>query len=239
MRAVAAWSCASAWRRSGRRSSRSEGRPTGTSTTIGTAGDPRSNFASYTSRGLRPRSTASAPSCATRAWRATGTSAAVPRKSDSTWRYSTSETAPASRRSFCTSSALRRRARDHELGARLLDALGGGAQVAVGGERLVDEALERRIAEDAPPAFCRGRGRLRDAVVLRQVDVGAFVVGADGAAGEEHRQECQGNEDDGDDRAAAVATRLSHRIPPFGACRESSRAAASAPASRDDARLPP
>ncbi len=64
------------------------------------------------------------------------------------------------------------RARDGELRPRLLDTLGGGAQVAVGGERLVDQLVEHRVVEHHPPALGRGHARLRPAVFLRQVEIG-------------------------------------------------------------------
>jgi hypothetical protein len=78
-------------------------------------------------------------------------------------------------------------ARDGHQRARLLDALGGGLQVAVGGERLVDEAVEGRVVEERPPALGGRRGRLHDAQVLRQVDLGTLEVRPHGAS----RNQCQ------------------------------------------------
>ena len=45
-----------------------------------------------------------------------------------------------------------------------------------------DEAVELRIIECLPPAHCLG-DRLRRAVGSREVDLGRFIVGTDGAAG--------------------------------------------------------
>jgi hypothetical protein len=73
------------------------------------------------------------------------------------------------------------RARDAQLRARLLDALGGGEEIAIRGERLVDEPIEDRIAEDRPPALRRRYARLRDTKFFRQVDGGTHVIGAEGA----------------------------------------------------------
>ena len=80
-------------------------------------------------------------------------------------------------------------ARDRDLRPRLLDALGGGAQVVVRRERFGDEAIEHRILEERPPLRGCGRRGLRDAEILRQVDVGAREIRADGAGGEEERED--------------------------------------------------
>ena len=108
MRAFAACSRSSASRRSGRRSSSSEGRPAGTSIASGATGVPRSMRAAKTSRGLRPSSTASAFPARTR-WRCTGTSASAP--ANVRLHLAQLEFArPRPRRGacFCSSNALRR-----------------------------------------------------------------------------------------------------------------------------------
>ena len=65
-----------------------------------------------------------------------------------------------------------RRARDQGLRPRLLDARGGDAQVVVAGERLPDQALERRVAERLPPGQIGQRRRLRGVTCPRNVSGG-------------------------------------------------------------------
>ena len=110
MRALAATSCCSAERTSGRRSSRSEGRAAGTEGSGGSfSSPPRSPTGRSTSAcGVRPSSTASALRAAASCCSRSGRRAAASAASASAWLASSSETEPARNR-FCCSPAVWRR----------------------------------------------------------------------------------------------------------------------------------
>jgi hypothetical protein len=79
-----------------------------------------------------------------------------------------------------------RSARDTDERTRLLDRLHGGREVVVVLQRVLDEALEGRVAEDLPPGQVgerRGfRGSDLSPVGLGHLDVGTPVVGSDRTA---------------------------------------------------------
>ncbi len=77
---------------------------------------------------------------------------------------------------------------------------GGHPQVGVAGQRLLDQAVEQRIGEQAPPASRRlvagegGRGGAGEAALVRRAENGRPVIGSDGEAGGE-RQRRQGRDE--------------------------------------------
>ena len=78
------------------------------------------------------------------------------------------------------------RARDAGVGASLLDAGGGETDVVAVLQRLIEESLERLVAEDLPPGPVGERGGLRRsrfaAHLFRRRDRRPLVVGTDRAA---------------------------------------------------------
>jgi hypothetical protein len=80
-------------------------------------------------------------------------------------------------------------ASDADLVLGLLDARGGGAQVVVAGERLVDQAAQRQVVEDVEPGLVGERGSLARrqlaAVGRRHLRLGLDEVRTDGTGAEQ------------------------------------------------------